>query len=119
VAEQQGVSYATARGWFGAGLMPVPARRAGRMVLVGDGPRDTPSGLTAVSARVSSAGREPDLDRQVARVTARAAARGLPVGEVVTAGSALNGRRRGFPALLRGESVETIVIGRRRMAAWR
>jgi predicted site-specific integrase-resolvase len=48
------------------------------------------------------AGQRLDLDRQVARVTAWAAGEGLAVGRVVTgADSALNGKRRKFPALLR------------------
>jgi predicted site-specific integrase-resolvase len=47
----------------------------------------------------------------VARVTARAAAEGLAVGRVVTGiGSALNGRRRRFLALLRDGSVTAIVV---------
>ena len=40
--------------------------------------------MTAVYARVSSADQKPDLDRQVARVTAWAAGEGLAVGRVLT-----------------------------------
>jgi predicted site-specific integrase-resolvase len=114
-AEQQGVSYATARRWFGAGTLPAPARRAGRLILVGEplaapGPR----GVTAVYARVSSADQKADLDRQVARVTAWAAGEGLTVGRVVTeVGSALNGHRRKFLALLRDPAVTVIVVEHR------
>lgn len=65
-------------------------------------------------ARVSSADQKPDLDRQVARVTAWAAGEGLAVGRVVTeAGSALNGKRPKFLALLRDGSVRTIVVEHR------
>ncbi len=61
-------------------------------------------------ARVSSADQRSDLDRQVARVSAWAAAEGLPVGRVVTeVGSALNGERRKFLALPRDNSATTIV----------
>jgi predicted site-specific integrase-resolvase len=63
-----------------------------------------------VYARVSSADQAGDLDRQVARVTAWAARNGLVVTEV---GSALNGRRRKFLALLRDQTVTTIVVERR------
>jgi len=75
--------------------LPVPARRVGGLILVGEPPGLRPAGVVAVYARVSSAGQRADLDRQVARVTAWAAAEGLAVGRVVTeVGSALNGKRR-------------------------
>jgi predicted site-specific integrase-resolvase len=112
-AARQGVGYSTARRWFDAGTLPVPARRVGGLILIGD---DAPpsSGLTAVYARVPSADQKPDLDRQVARVAAWAVSQGLPVGKVVTeVGSALNGHRRKFLALLRDKSVETIVTEHR------
>jgi hypothetical protein len=70
-AERQGVSYATARGWFESGELPVPARRAGRLVLVGDTESRGTPGVTAVYARVSSVGQEADLDRQVAWAAGR------------------------------------------------
>lgn len=93
----------------------MPARRVGRLILVGDQENAQPaSGVTAVYARVSSADQKPDLDRQVARVTAWAAGEGLAVGRVVTeVSSALNGHRRKFLALLRDRSVETIVVEHR------
>jgi predicted site-specific integrase-resolvase len=70
--------------------------------------------VTAVYALVSSSDQKPDLDRQVARITAWAAAQGLPVGKVVTeVGSAVNGSRREFLALLRDESVTAIVAEHR------
>ena len=103
----------TAYRWFREGRLPVPARRAGRLILAGPG---TPrvAGTVAVYARVSSAGQRADLDRQVARVTAWAAGEGLAAGRVVTeAGSALNGKRRKFLALLRDESVTTVIAEHR------
>jgi predicted site-specific integrase-resolvase len=113
-AERQGVSYATARRWFDSGLMPVPARKVGRLILVGDPGEPAPAGVTAVYARVSSADQKADLDRQVARVTAWAAGEGLAVGRVVTeVGSALNGHRRKFLALLRDPAVTVIVVEHR------
>jgi predicted site-specific integrase-resolvase len=64
-----------------------------------------------VDARVSSANQAGDLNRQVARVTAWAARNGLVVGRVVTeVGSALNGKRRKFLALLGEKAVTTIVV---------
>jgi predicted site-specific integrase-resolvase len=112
-ASREGVSYVTARRWFASGKLPVPARRVGGLILVGGQPGGPP-GITAVYARVSSADQRADLDRQVARVTTWAAGEGLAVGRVVTeVGSALDGKRRKFLALLRDESVSTIVAEHR------
>ena len=114
-AGRNGVSRVTAYRWFHAGLLPVPARKVGRLILV-----DEPAGVagprprTAVSARVSSADQKADLDRQVARVTAWATAQQIPVEKVVTeVGSALNGHRRKFLALLGDPSVQPIVVEHR------
>lgn len=113
-ADRQGVSYSTARRWFTAGKLPVPARRVGGLILVGEPAGPEPAGMTAVYARVSSADQRADLDGQVARVVVWAAAEGLAVGRVVTeVGSALNGKRRKFLALLRDPSVSVIVVEHR------
>jgi len=113
-AEREGVAYVTARRWFAAGKLPVPARKVGGLILVGDLPATAPEGITAVYARVSSADQKPDLDRQVARVTAWAVSQDLTVGKVVTeVGSALNGRRPKFLTLLRDETVTVIVTEHR------
>lgn len=112
-ARQQGVHPVTAYRWYREGKLPVPARRAGRLILV-DAPAARAAGTVAVYARVSSADQRADLDRQVARVTAWTAAGGLAVGRVVTeVGSALNGKRRKFLALLRDETVSVIVVEHR------
>jgi len=115
-AERQGVSYVTARRWFAAGTLPVQARRVGGLILVGDTEHavSDDAGSAVVYARVSSADQKPDLDRQVARVTAWATGQGVTVSQVVTeTGSALNGDRRKFLALLRDPSVTTIVVEHR------
>lgn len=113
-AASQGISYATARRWYESGKLPVPAYQAGRLIVIGDPSPSASAGITAVYARVSSADQKADLDRQVARVTAWATARNLPVDRVVTeVGSALNGHRRKFLALLRDPSVATIIVGHR------
>lgn len=65
-------------------------------------------------AQVSSADQKSDLDRQVARVTSWATAGQIPVDKVVTeVGSALNGHRRKFLALLRDPAVTRIVVEHR------
>ncbi|MCW2932835.1 MAG: Resolvase-like [Actinomycetia bacterium] len=113
-AASQGVSYATARRWHDAGALPVPAYQAGRLIVIGDPAPASRAGVTAVYARVSSTDQKADLDRQVARVTAWAAAEGLAVGRVVTeVDSALDGKRRKFLALLRDETVTVIVVEHR------
>lgn len=83
-AERNGVARVTAYRWFHAGLLPVPARKVGRLILVDESVGDAAlRGRTAVYTRVSSADQKSDLDRQVARVTAWA-----------TAGAAVRGRGR-------------------------
>jgi len=113
-AAGQGVSYATALRWFKAGRLPVPAYQAGRLIVIGE-PAPTPvAGTTVVYARVSSADQKTDLDRQVARVTSWATGRHLAVDRVVTeVGSAPNGKRRKFLALLKDPTVTTIVVEHR------
>jgi len=72
------------------------------------------AGQVVVYARVSSADQRPDLDRQVARVTVWATGQNLAVSRVVTeVGSALNGHRKKFLALLRDPDVSTIVVEHR------
>jgi predicted site-specific integrase-resolvase len=113
-AAREGVSYTTARRWLAAGKLPVPARKVGGLILVEDKAVPARGGITAVYARVSSGDQKPDLDRQVARVAAWAASQGLAVGKVVTeVGSALNGRRCKFLALLRDQAVTEIVVEHR------
>jgi predicted site-specific integrase-resolvase len=112
-AERNGVARVTAYRWFRAGLLPVPAVKVGRLILV-DEPDAGVDRRTAVYARVSSADQKADLDRQVARVTAWATTQQIPVDKVVTeVGSALNGHRRKFLALLRDSSVQRIVVEHR------
>jgi predicted site-specific integrase-resolvase len=115
-AARQGVSYATARSWYRAGKLPVPARKVGGLVLIGDPVRPPAPevGVTAVYARVSSADQRPDLDRQVARVSEWASGQHLPVDRVVSeVGSGLNGHRGTFLALLGDPKVSTVVVEHR------
>jgi len=114
-AEQQGVSYWTALRWFHSGRLPVPAYQVDRLIMIGEPDAVSErSGSTVVYARVSSADQRPDLDRQVARVTEWATGQELSVDRVVTeVGSALNGKRRRFLALLRDPKVSTIVVEHR------
>lgn len=119
-AERSGVARESAYGRFRAGLLPVPAQRVGRLILVDEltGKAGVCS-RTAVCAWVFSADRKAVLDRQVARVTARATTQQIPVDEVVAeVGSALNGHRRKFLALLRDRSAGRIVVEHRDQWCW-
>jgi putative resolvase len=112
-AQQEGVSKCTACRWYHAGTLPVPARRAGRLILVGPAAVSAP-GRTVVYARVSSAGQRPDLDRQVARLTSWVTGSGRAAGEVVTEiGSAMNGRRRKLGRILADPAATSIVVEHR------
>ena len=112
-AESQGIAKVTAYRWFHQGKLPVPARKIGGLILV-DQPETKVVGQSVVYARVSSSDQRSDLDRQVARVTEWATAQGISVDRVVTeVGSALNGRRRKFLAILRDPGVDRIIVEHR------
>jgi predicted site-specific integrase-resolvase len=110
-ADRNGVARVRAYRWFRVGLLPVPARKVGRLILVNDPAAETAGrGRTAVYARAWSADQKPDLDRQVAQATSWATTAEFPVDMVVTeVGSALNSRRRKFLVLLRDRSLIRIV----------
>lgn len=117
-AERNGVARVTAYGWFRAGLLRVLARRVGRLILV-DGSEMGRAGQAAVYARVSWADQKSGLDRQVAGVTVWATGQQIRVDKVVTeVGSALNGHRRRFLALLGDPAVTPIVVGHRDRFCW-
>ena len=113
-ARGQWIHPVTAYRWFRDGKLAVPTHRVGGLILVDAAGSAAATGSVAVYARVSSADQRTDLDRQVARVTAWATGEGVSVRRVVTeVGSALNGKRPRFLALLRDESVTTIVVEHR------
>jgi predicted site-specific integrase-resolvase len=114
-AERDGVVRVTSYRSFRSGVLPVPARTVGRLILVEDPAGHTGMpGRSAVYAWVCSADQKADLDRQVARVAAWATAQKVPVDGIVTeVGSALSGHRRRFLALLRDPCVGRIVVERR------
>jgi predicted site-specific integrase-resolvase len=115
-AASTGIAYITARRQYAAGTLPVPTYRIGRLIMVGEPVTGavTDAGQVVVYAGVSSAGQKPDLDRQVARVTAWATGQRHSVSRVVTeVGSAVDGDRGKFLALLRDPSVSTIVVEHR------
>lgn len=113
-AALNGVHHVTAYRWFREGKLPVLARRAGRLILVDPPTQTAAAGSTVVYARVSCAEQRPDLDRQVAGVAEWATGQHLCVDRVVTeVGSALNGHRRKFLALLADPGVSRIAVKHR------
>ena len=114
-ARQQDIHPQTAYRWFRTGTLPVPARKMGKLILVGDlEVGRVSSRLTAVYARVSSADQRDDLDRQVARVCSWAVANGFSIDRVVTeVGSGLNRKRRKFLGLVSDPKVTTILVEHR------
>lgn len=119
-AGRNGVAGVTVYRWFRAGLLRVLARRVGWLILVDDPVGEIAArGWTAVDAWVLSADQESELDRQVVWVSAWATTRQVPVDRVVTdVGSALDGHRRTFFALLRDRAVMWIVVEHRGRFCW-
>ena len=111
----QGIHPQTAYKWYRAGTLPVPARKVGQLILVGDLESQLPASKSAViTARVASVDQKSDLDRQVARVLTWATEHGYSIDRVVTeVGSALNGHRRKFLSLLKDPEVDTILVEHR------
>ena len=97
------------------GVLPVPARKVGGLILVeAPGKPITPKSLTVVYARVSSVDQRADLDRQVSRVASWTTSQGISVDKVVTeVGSALNGHRRKFLGFLKVPSITRIIVEHR------
>ena len=114
-AREQGVHPVTAYRWFREGKLPVPARRAGRLILVDPDPKPVPvGGMVAAYCRVSSADQKDDLERQIGRVVAEATGRGLAVGKVVSeVGSGRNGHRRELTELVSDPAVTVLVVEHR------
>jgi putative resolvase len=110
----QGVHPKTAYRWFREGTLPVPARRAGRLILVDPDLKPVVTGTVAAYCRVSTADQKDDLERQVGRVVAGATGLGLSVGQVVSeVGSDMDGPRLKLTKLLSDPAVTIIVVERR------
>lgn len=112
-ARANGISYKTAWLWWKKGQLPVPARQLPSGTILVDVPERKNAGAV-LYARVSSADQKPDLDRQVARLAAFAAEKGITVAKVVAeVGSGLNGHRKGLISVLRWPEYEAIVVEHR------
>jgi len=114
-AEQVGVSKFTAYRWYREGILPVPAKKIGRLILVDAPPANTDAASKVVLyARVSSHDQRANLDCQVARLTEWATHEGMVVSEVVTeVGSGMNARRKKLARILADPTATTIVVEHR------
>jgi len=112
-ARANGVHPKTALRWFLQGTLPVPARRIGaRTILVETA--SSRQGGAALYARVSSHDQREDLERQLGRLVAWAAANGIAVTQTVSeVGSGTNGARPKLRRLLADQSVGCIVVEHR------
>jgi len=116
LAHAQGVHVTTAYRWYREGVLPVPARKAGRLILVSPGTAAGPSpqGGAGLYARVSCHDQKAGLDRQVARLSAWAAQAGMPVVRVkAEVGSGVNGARARARRLLVGPAASVVVVEHR------
>ncbi len=116
-AHAQGIHVTTAYRWYREGTLPVPARKAGRLILVSPDTAAVPpaqGGGRPVRARVSCHDQEAGLDQQVARLSAWAAQAGLPVVRAgAEVGSGVNGSRPKVRRLLADPGVPVVVAGHR------
>ena len=114
-AHAQGIHVTTAYRWYREGVLPVPARKVGRRILVSpDTAATSPQGGAGLYARVSSPDQKVDLDRQVARLSAWAVQAGMPVVRVeAEVGSGMNGARARARRLLADPAAAVIVVEHR------
>jgi putative resolvase len=115
-AQAQGIDRSTAYRWYREGVLPVPVRKVGRLILVSP-QTATASAVSAgvgLYARVSSHDQRRDLDRQVSLLSGWAAQAGLPVVRVeAEVGSGMNGARAKVRRLLADPAVTTVVVEHR------
>lgn len=112
-ARANGISYKTAWLWWKQGKLPVPAYQTPTGTILVEVPERKDAGAVSY-ARVSSSDQRADLDRQVARLAAFAAEKGIRVAKVVVeVGSGLNGHRKGLISLLRSPEYGAIIVEHR------
>jgi putative resolvase len=119
-AKKRGISYQTAWRWFKTGKFPagVSAEQmpSGTVIVTEESSPQLPSaGLEVyLYARVSAPDQKKELDAQLGRLAAYAAAQGWSVAESVTEiGSGLSGHRHELMKLLSNPNARTILVERR------
>lgn len=113
-AKKNGLSYKAAWRLFKTGQLPVPATQlATGTILVHELPAALPD-RAVLYARVSSHDQKADAERQMERLRAFAAAKGLPVTkEVIEIGAGLNGHRKQILKLLADPTLTVLVVEHR------
>jgi putative resolvase len=104
--------------WYRHRTMPDLARRLSSGTILVEARENPPAGRAVVYARLSAHGQCADLDRQIARLTARAIGQGIAVAEVVCEGRLGHEppavEAQGLPA---DPQVRVIVVGHRHRLA--
>jgi putative resolvase len=114
-ARVRGIHVTTAYRWYREGVLPVPARKVGRLILVSPGTAATSArGGAGLYARVSFHDQKAGLGRQVARLLAWAVQAGLAVvrGQAEV-GSGMNGTRARARRRLAGPAASVVVVEHR------
>jgi putative resolvase len=106
VGEKAGIKYKTAWLWWQSSKLPVRAEQMPTGTIIVHEEDSPAGGAAALYARLSSADQKKDLEAQLGRLSAFAAARCLNVVKAVTEiGSGLNGHRPKLMKLLSDPSV--------------
>jgi putative resolvase len=109
-AKKMGVSYRTAFRWWKAGSLDAYQLDTGTIIVREPVSTEPPTNV-ALYARVSSADRQADLERQMQRLKDYAAAKGYRVTKTVSElASGLNDSRPKFLKLLTDASIGVIVV---------
>jgi len=108
----QGIHPQTAYRWYRESKLPVPPRKTGRLILVGD--LETPitkeRGRTVVYAHVTSASKPEQLNEQVTQVLTWAVEHDHSVDQMVTEIGLARQTRAKLLALLRDPSISMIIV---------
>jgi putative resolvase len=108
------VSKFTAYRWFREGILPVPAVRVGRLILVSVGVAEREPARAVLYVRVPSDDQRGDLGRQVAWLAGWAAGQGMAAAGVAAgAGPGMSGKRRRLARLLADATATAVVVGHR------
>jgi putative resolvase len=109
-AKQQGISYRTALRWFRNGTIRGYQALSGTIIVLDEEPHPL-SQKVAIYARVSSAERKENLERQAERLMQYSTVRGYQVTQVVKEiASGVNDSRPKLLSLLKDTSITRIVI---------
>jgi len=114
-AESVGISRHTAYRWYHEGVLPVPAKKISRTILVNPaGPLENTQENFGLYARVSSHDQKADLERQLTRLKVWATDAGVKVIKSESEiGSGMNGKRSKINNLLSDPKVDVIVVEHR------